>query len=115
MTTTAKSSAVESLIERKGKATTADSPAMDSLIESGAELRRLGEGYQFTEGPVWSVREQCLYFSDIPGDTRWRWTEERGMEVFKTPCFKANGLGLGTDGALVACDQGTSMGVRYRR
>ena len=52
-----------------------DGARMGTLIDPDAELRRLGEGYQFTEGPVWSTQEQCLYFSDIPGDTRWRWTE----------------------------------------
>jgi gluconolactonase len=88
---------------------------MDSLIEPGAQLRKLGEGYQFTEGPVWSVRDQCLFFSDIPGDTRWRWSEATGMEVHRTPCFKANGLTLDADGELIACDQVTSMVVRYRR
>jgi gluconolactonase len=94
---------------------TASDPAVNALIEPGAELRRLGEGYQFTEGPVWSTREQCLYFSDIPGDVRWRWTVAGGMEVFKSPCFKANGLVLDLDQELVACDQVTSQVVRYRR
>ena len=93
----------------------AGTSALDSLVEPGAELRRLGENYQFTEGPVWSVREQCLYFSDIPGDTRWRWTESDGMEVVRSPSCKANGLVLDLDGELVACDQVTSMVVRYRR
>jgi gluconolactonase len=88
---------------------------LDDLIEPGAELQRLGDGYQFTEGPVWSTAEQCLYFSDIPGDTRWRWTEAGAMEVARTPCFKANGLVLDTAGELIACDQVTSMVVRYRR
>jgi len=90
-------------------------PTMEALLESGPGLTRLGEGYQFTEGPVWSVRDQALIFSDIPGDTRWHWTEADGMTVERTPCFKANGLVLDLDGELVACDQVTSMVVRYRR
>jgi gluconolactonase len=90
-------------------------PAMDSLVDPGAELQQLGEGYQFTEGPVWDARAQCLYFSDIPGDTRWRWTEAGGMEVDRSPSLKANGLVLDADGELIACDQVTSQVVRYRR
>src|SRR5215510_15088961 len=35
---------------------------IETLLEPGTGLTRLGEGYQFTEGPVWSVAEQCLYF-----------------------------------------------------
>src|SRR4051794_23357257 len=88
---------------------------MDGLIEPGAQLERLGDGYQFTEGPVWSTAEQCLYFSDIPGDVRWKWTQAGGMEVAQAPSFKANGLVLGLDGEIVACDQVTSMVVRYPR
>lgn len=94
--------------------TTSD-PTLDGLIPPGAELQRLGDGFQFTEGPVWSTGDQALYFSDIPGDTRWRWTPSGGMEVARTPCFKANGLVLDTNGDLVACDQVTSMVVRYGR
>jgi gluconolactonase len=90
-------------------------PAIDALIDADAPLRLIGTGYQFSEGPVWSTAEQCLYFSDIPGDTRWRWSDAAGLEVAKSPCFKANGLVLGTDQELVACDQVTSMVVRYRK
>ena len=56
-----------------------DNAALASLIDPAAELRCIGSGYQFTEGPVWSAADDCLYFSDIPGDTRWRWSESAGM------------------------------------
>jgi gluconolactonase len=94
---------------------TASESALDALIAPGTELQRLGEGYEFTEGPVWSTADQALYFSDIPGDVRWKWTEAGGMEVVRTPCDKANGLVLDLDGELIACDQVTSRVVRYRR
>lgn len=95
--------------------TTADDPSLGDLIATDAPLQRLGDGYQFTEGPVWSVAEQCLYFSDIPSDVRWRWTSDGGMAIDRTPSYKANGLVIGTDGELIACDQVTSMVVRYPR
>ena len=44
------------------------------LIDLEAERLQLGHGYEFTEGPAWSVAEQALIFSDIPADTRYRWT-----------------------------------------
>ena len=71
-----------------------DSPAFEALIDPDAELVRLGGGYQFTEGPVWNPRDQSLYFSDIPGDTRWRWSEAGGMELVAEPTFKGNGMAL---------------------
>lgn len=94
---------------------TVSEPALDGLIAPGTPLERLGEGYQFTEGPVWSTRDQALIFSDIPGDVRWKWTADGGMEVLRAPCDKANGLVLDRDGELIACDQITSRVVRYRR
>jgi len=94
---------------------TVSESALDGLIAPGTELQRLGEGYEFTEGPVWSTRDQALIFSDIPGDVRWKWTETGGMEVLRAPCDKANGLVLDLDGELIACDQITSRVVRYRR
>src|SRR5688572_5352773 len=62
-----------------------DSPGFAELIDPDAELTLLGSGYEFTEGPVWNPREQCLYFSDIPGDARWRWSEQIGMELVAKP------------------------------
>jgi gluconolactonase len=84
------------------------------LIDPGAELRVLGSGYQFTEGPVWITAERCLEFVDIPGDTRWRWTEERGMEVALQPMFKASGLALDVDGHLLAAEGLASQLSRFR-
>jgi gluconolactonase len=94
---------------------TVSESALGGLIAPGTQLQRLGEGYEFTEGPVWSTADQALYFSDIPGDVRWKWTEAGGMEVARTPCDKANGLVLDLDGELIACDQVTSRVVRYHR
>jgi gluconolactonase len=91
-----------------------DSRALASLIDPAAELRRIGSGYQFTEGPVWNAAEGCLYFSDIPGDTRWRWSESTGMTIAHRPTFKANGMALDIEGNLVVCESVTSCLVRFR-
>jgi gluconolactonase len=91
-----------------------DVSTFESLVDPGAELTRLGEGYHFTEGPVWSQLERCLLFSDIPNDARWRWSADRGMEIAERPTFKANGLVLDADGSLLACEQLSSCVVRVR-
>ena len=86
----------------------------EQLIDPSAELVKIGEGYQFSEGPVWNQREQALYFSDIPGDTRWRWTKDTGMQVAATPTFKGNGLAFDVDGSLLVCEQVNSCLSRIR-
>lgn len=91
-----------------------DHPSFDELIDRDAQLVKIGEGYEFSEGPVWNRREQALYFSDIPGDRRWRWTEPAGMELAATPTFKGNGLAYDVDGSLLVCEQVSSCLTRIR-
>ena len=45
------------------------SPRLLDLVAEDAAVERVGAGFQFTEGPIWHPREQCLYFSDIPAST----------------------------------------------
>lgn len=89
-----------------------DSPAFEQLIDPNAELVLLGGGYQFTEGPVWNPHDQSLYFSDIPGDARWRWSEAQGMELVAEPTFKGNGMAYDVDGSLLVCEQVSSCLTR---
>ncbi len=89
-----------------------DDPAFGELVDPAAELIKLGENYEAAEGPVWNRREQALYFSDIAGDVRWRWTAQGGMEVAAQPSFKGNGMAYDIDGGLLCCEQATSCLVR---
>jgi len=84
------------------------------LIDPRASLTQIGSGYEFTEGPVWDARQNCLLFSDIPGDVRWRWTRAAGMEVDLAPTFKGNGMAFDNDGHLLVCEQVSSCLVRFR-
>jgi gluconolactonase len=84
------------------------------LIDPSATLTEIGSGYEFTEGPVWDPQQNCLLFSDIPGDVRWRWTRAAGMEVDLAPTFKANGMAFDNDGHLLVCEQVSSCLVRFR-
>ena len=81
-----------------------DTPTFSALVDPEAALTLLGSGFVFTEGPVWSVDEQCLYFSDIPGDARHRWTNEGGVEHVAAPTFKANGTAIDREGRLLVCE-----------
>jgi gluconolactonase len=91
-----------------------DSTLLRELIDPDAQLEPVGSGYQFTEGPVWSPRDDCLYFSDIPGDARWRWHDSNGMTLDQRPTFKGNGLALDREHQLLVCEQVTSCVVRLR-
>ena len=87
--------------------------ALAGLVHEEAELEVLATGFGFTEGPVWSPRDRCLFFSDIPGDTRYRWSSEHGCAVDLEGTNKANGLALDREDRLLSCEHATSMLVRY--
>ncbi len=84
-----------------------------ALVAPDAQLELLAGGLGFAEGPTWNVADDCLLFSDIPGNTRYRWTAGIGVEVDLRGTNLANGLAFDNDGGLIACEHATSMVVRY--
>jgi gluconolactonase len=75
-------------------------------------LERIGTGFTFTEGPVWDPVDDVLYFSDMPGDVRRRWTEDGGVEEVRRPSNKCNGMAYDARGGLLVCEHSTSRLVR---
>jgi gluconolactonase len=88
--------------------------ALEQLIDPAEDFRLLGSGFVFTEGPAWNTAGKYLMFSDIPADARWRWSQQRGMELVMKPNFKGNGMVYEPDGSLLVCEQVTSCLVRFR-
>lgn len=62
------------------------------LIDENAEVEQIVTGCEFTEGPIWNPVEKCLYFSDMPGDKRRRWSEVDGVSIVRDPSNKCNGM-----------------------
>lgn len=92
-------------------------PALDQLIAREAQPEIIGEGFDWSEGPVWIESEKMLLFSDVPKNIIYKWTEEKGIETFLTPSGYtgtiprggepgANGLTLNKEGQLVICQHG---------
>jgi gluconolactonase len=92
-------------------------PALDQLIAPGTQAEIIGEGYTWSEGPVWIESEKILLFSDVPNNIIYKWTEEKGVETFLTPSGYtgtiprggepgSNGLTLNNEGQLVMCQHG---------
>ena len=40
-------------------------PALDQLIAPGTQAEIIGEGFEWSEGPVWIESEKKLLFSDV--------------------------------------------------
>src|SRR3970040_1045766 len=60
-------------------------PALDSILSPDAKAEIIAEGMDWSEGPLWVEKYQMLLFSDVPRDTIYKWTEEKGKEVYLTP------------------------------
>lgn len=93
------------------------SPKLDQLIAPEARMERLAEGFDWSEGPAWDFQSNSLYFSDIPPNTVYQWSETRGVSVFLSPSGftgehydggepGSNGLAFDSENRLVLCQHG---------
>jgi gluconolactonase len=88
-----------------------------SVLDETTEIEVLAQGYEWSEGPVWVEEHQMLLFSDVPKNTVYKWTEEKGVEEYLTPSGYtgegqysnepgSNGLTLNPERKLVLCQHG---------
>jgi gluconolactonase len=93
------------------------SDELSRLIKKDAKVEIAAEGFQFTEGPFWYEKEKMLLFSDIPANSIYKWTKEKGKELYLRPAgytdstkrggfMGPNGLLLSKDGKLLVCQHG---------
>jgi len=93
-------------------------PALDNIISSNAKAEIIAEGFEWSEGPLWIEENKMLLFSDVPTNTIYKWTKEKGKEIYLKPsgytdsvpsiCKEpgSNGLLLDGEGSLVLCQHG---------
>jgi len=98
--------------------------SFDELVAKDAEIEWLGEGFQWTEGPVWVKGKDYLLFSDIPNNRINKWKKGDGVSVFLdssgyTGADKftgeepgSNGLAFDADGNLCMCEHGNRRVAR---
>jgi gluconolactonase len=67
-------------------------PSFRQYLVGLANLRRLGTGFDWAEGPAWSGEGRYLVFSDVKGDTQYRYVwETRQVSAYRRPSFNSNG------------------------
>jgi len=98
--------------------------ALDDIVSKNAKAEIIADGFEWSEGPLWIEKLNMLLFSDVPMNTIYKWTEEKGKEVYLTPsgytgtepskCKEpgSNGLILDLDGNLVLCQHGNRQMAR---
>ncbi len=92
-------------------------PDLDKILPPNAIIEVLGEGFDWSEGPVWVPKGKYLLFSDIPPNKIMKWKEGEGVSLYLTPSGYtgegnysgepgSNGLLLDAKGRLILCQHG---------
>ena len=92
-------------------------PALDAIVGNQLTVFVIASGYEWTEGPLWLEGDKKLLFSDVPTNTIYQWTEEKGASIYLTPSGYtgeaprggepgSNGLTLDDEGNLLLCQHG---------
>lgn len=92
------------------------------LVDRGAQVQKVGGGYGFTEGPVFS-RIGFLLFSDLRSEKIHKYTlrpwdaepDGGSMEVFREQSNRANGLTFDHQGRLLTCETGPGRVTRTEK
>jgi gluconolactonase len=79
-----------------------------SLIDPATKLEELASGFKFLEGPIWHPYEKHLTFSDIMGDRLYRWSEKKGLDVFREGSHMANGNTYDHQGNILTCEHASN-------
>ena len=82
------------------------------IVPLDLKLETLADGFDFTEGPIWHPHEKHLTFSDIPASRMHRWTEKRGVKVFRKSSNMTNGNTYDHEGRILSCEHATSRVTR---
>ena len=55
-------------------------PGAERIVGKSPPLDIIARNIIFGEGPVWDARNQQLFFTDIIGDTIWKWQPRAGLK-----------------------------------
>jgi gluconolactonase len=82
------------------------------LFEPDAALAIVASGFKFLEGPAWHPDEHHLTFSDITGNSIYRWSARDGLRDIRPNSYLANGNTYDRQGRLLTCHHATSCVTR---
>lgn len=92
-------------------------PQFSTLVSKNAKAQILADGFIWCEGPLWVEKYKMFLFSDVKKNVIYKWTKEKGKEIYLKPSgytgtiprggeLGSNALGLNIKGQLVICQDG---------
>jgi gluconolactonase len=89
-------------------------PSFRGLVPGNAPIRRVWTGAFWAEGPAWSSQGQYLVFSDVTGNTQYRYIWEDGrVTPFRRPSNNTNGNSFDFQGRQLSCEDFFRRVVRW--
>jgi gluconolactonase len=74
----------------------------ESLVADGATLQKLGDSFDFTEGPTADAQGN-VFFTDQPNNRIMEWSVDGKLSTFLQPAGRSNGMYFDAQGNLIAC------------
>jgi gluconolactonase len=89
-----------------------DRHPLSKILIPGEDWELVSEGHRFTEGPAVNENGE-FFFTDIPSSKIFKVGADGKVGTFAEDTNRANGLMLGADGRLYACQMGRAAIVAY--
>ena len=113
---TQKNDQSEHTVERLGYIEKHDEE-LDTILNPANVPEIIGEGFSWSEGPIWVDEHEFLLFSDVPMNIIYKWSMEEGVVPYLQPSgytgseergggLGSNGLIIGLNGELILCQHG---------
>jgi gluconolactonase len=90
-------------------------PGAERIVGKSPPLDIIARDIIFGEGPVWDAANKQLFFTDIIGDTIWKWKSRAGLKPILRPSVKANGMALDRENRLVVAGWGGRTVFRFEK
>ena len=89
-------------------------PSFRQYLLGITAIHRVVTGFQWAEGPAWSSQGQYLVFSDVQGDTQYRFLwDDRRVTPFRKPSYNSNGNSFDFQGRQISAQDFYRRVVRW--
>jgi len=90
------------------------SPDANKLFVGHSNIKRVGTGMIWAEGPAWSNMGQYVVWSDVTGDTQYRYIWETGeITPFRRTTYNSNGNTFDFEGRQITAQHGLRRVIRF--
>ena len=89
-------------------------PSASDIFLGHSSIKRIKTGFLWAEGPAWSNEGQYVVFSDVSGDTQYRYIWETGaVTAFRKPSHNSNGNSFDFQGRQLSTEDFYRRVVRW--